>query len=83
MTRKGGPSDHRGHRFRGRTTFFIDEVLEIETEFLDTLVVLILQAEVEEGIVEGMAHQVFDVEVVRGFWLLASVGKLSLVPVQL
>lgn len=57
----------------GRVTFFIDEVLEIETELIDTLVVLILQAEVEESIVEGTAHQVFDAEVVRAFWLLASV----------
>ena len=64
-------------------TLLIDEVLEVETEFVDTLTVVVLQAEVEESIVEGTAHQVLDAEVVRAFWLLASVSKLSLVPVQL
>ena len=67
----------------GRVTFFIDKVLEIETKLIDALVILFLQAEIEEGIVEGTAHQVFNAKVVRAFWLLASIGKLSLVPVQL
>ena len=33
--------------------FLCEEVLEVETEFVDTFLVLIFQPEVEEGIIEG------------------------------
>jgi len=68
---------------KSRITLFINEIFEVETELFDTVLVLIFQAEVEEGVVEGTTHQVLDTKVIRAFRLLASVGELSLVPVQL
>ena len=63
--------------------FLINEVLGVKPELIDTFAILVSQAEVEEDVVEGTTHEVLNVEIVRVFWLFASVGKLSIVPVQL
>ena len=66
----------------GRVAFLFDEVFEVETELVDTFVVLVFQPEVEEGVIEGATHQVLDAEVIRAFWLFASVDELGFVQLQ-
>ena len=61
----------------------VDEVFEVEAELADALVVLGLEAEVEERVVERAAHEELEREVVRALGRLARVVELRLVPVHL
>ena len=64
-------------------TLLVDEVLEVEAELVNAVLVLLLEAEVEERIVERAAHQELEREVVRALGRLARVVQLRLVPVHL
>ena len=61
----------------------VDEVLEVEAELVDPVLVLVLEAEVEQRVVERAAHEELEREVVRALGRLARVGELRLVPVHL
>ena len=39
-----------------RVALLIDEILEVESERFNTIIVLVLQAKVQERIIEGAAH---------------------------
>jgi hypothetical protein len=60
-----------------------DEVLEVEAELAHAVAVLLLEAEVEERVVERAAHEELEREVVCALWRLARVVQLRRVPVCL
>ena len=63
--------------------FAVDEVFECVAECGDGGGELGFEAEVEEGVVEGAAHEEFEGEVVGAFGGFAGVGELGFVPVCL
>jgi hypothetical protein len=61
----------------------LEEVLEVESQFLDGGGVLGFEAEVEEGVVEGSAHEELEGEVVGALGGFAGEVELGVVPVDL
>lgn len=40
-------------------TLFVKEVFEVEPELVDAFIVLLFEAQIQEGIVEGSSHEEF------------------------